>query len=433
MTPRDPVWPGLFAFPAQNAGYHPDLMRSFADLARRFGAFAYGVRQPVCEPVRVRFGPGFHSDEGGWRWMSRTGEFIVPAGARELRLSFTCGQAGYYDHFPFAVRAFVNGQLSETCWFSDGEQRREAVLALPSNTDVRVRLEAESAFIPARFWVSSDARELSVRVAGVKETAPISDVQANGAADVEMLAWQCNICGNAVQMRKAALHREIPSCPHCGSSVRLRAIVHLLASELFGRSMSLRDLPSNRALRGVGLSDWAGYADVLSRKFDYINTFYHQPPRLDIMAVDPAMAGTLDFLICTEVFEHVPPPVSRAFENARRLLKPTGVMIFSTPYGLQDETWEHFPELHQYELIKRDGGAVLVNTTADGRRQEFRNLIFHGGPGATLEMRMASLNSLRREFAAAGFGEPRIYGEDVLQYGIHWGEPWSLPMSVRPA
>jgi hypothetical protein len=47
-------------------------------------------------------------------------------------------------------------------------------------------------------------------------------------------------------------------------------------------------------------------------------------------------------------------------------------------------------------------------------------------------MRMASLNSLRREFAAAGFAEPRIYGEDALQYGIRWGEPWSLPMSVRP-
>jgi SAM-dependent methyltransferase len=150
------------------------------------------------------------------------------------------------------------------------------------------------------------------------------------------------------------------------------------------------------------------------------------------MAIDPALEGTLDFLICTEVFEHVPPPVSRAFENARRLLKSNGVLIFSTPYGLQAETWEHFPQLHQYELIKRDGGTALINTTADGHRQEFRNLIFHGGPGATLEMRMASLNSLRREFVAAGFAEPRIYAEDMSAYGICWAEPWSLPMAARP-
>jgi hypothetical protein len=84
-------------------------------------------------------------------------------------------------------------------------------------------------------------------------------------------------------------------------------------------------------------------------------------------------------------------------------------------------------------LVKRGGGTVLINTTDDGRRQEFRNLIFHGGPGATLEMRMASLDSLRREFAAAGFVPPSIYSEDVPAFGIQWSEPWSLPMAARPA
>jgi len=360
--------------------------------------------------------------------MGRTGVFVTAAGARHLRLSLTCGQAGYYDCFPFTVRIYVNDSLGETCMFSDGEQTCEVTLRLSSKAESRVRIEAESAFIPAKFWISSDARELSVRVAGVTEASP-----AQQANEAKMLDWQCNICGRNVQSPAAALHRETPSCPQCGSSVRLRAIVHILSTELFGQSMLLRDLPEDRNVRGVGLSDWAGYTDVLARKFNYTNTFYHQSPRLDIMAIDPAMAGTLDFLICTEVFEHVPPPVSRAFQNARRLLKPTGVMIFSTPYGLQDETWEHFPELHQYELVKRDTGTVLVNTTADGRRQEFRNLIFHGGPGATLEMRMASLNGLRREFASAGFAEPLIYGDDVLDYGIRWGEPWSLPMAAQPA
>jgi SAM-dependent methyltransferase len=401
-------------------------MPSLTDFARRIGAVVRAPQQ--AEPVLVRFEQGFHGEEGGWRWMSRTGVFVTAAGARRVRLSLTCGQAGYYERLPFAVRIYVNDSLGETCVFSDGEQTREVTLRLSTKAESRVRIEAESAFIPSKFWISSDARELSVRVAGVTEASP-----APSANEPRMVDWQCNICGRNVQSPTAALHRETPSCPQCGSSVRLRAIVHILSTELFGQSMSLLDLPEDRTLRGVGLSDWAGYADVLARKFDYTNTFYHQSPRLDIMATDPAMAGTLDFLICTEVFEHVPPPVSRAFQNARLLLKPTGVMIFSTPYGLQDETWEHFPELHQYELIKRDGGTVLVNTTADGRRQEFRNLIFHGGPGATLEMRMASLNGLRREFASAGFAEPRIYGEDVLEYGIRWGEPWSLPMAARPA
>ena len=48
--------------------------------------------------------------------------------------------------------------------------------------------------------------------------------------------------------------------------------------------------------------------------------FLHKEPRLDITSVDASLHGQFDFIISTEVFEHVAAPVSRAFENARDML-----------------------------------------------------------------------------------------------------------------
>ena len=93
--------------------------------------------------------------------------------------------------------------------------------------------------------------------------------------------------------------------------------------------------------------------------------------------------------------------MSRAFANARRLLKPHGIFIFSVPYSLDQETLEHFPDLHDYRLVEKDGAWRLENRTSDGRRQVFSDLVFHGGPGSTLEMRLFSRNGLIDEFVKA--------------------------------
>jgi hypothetical protein len=58
----------------------------------------------------------------------------------------------------------------------------------------------------------------------------------------------------------------------------------------------------------------------------------------------------------------------------------------------------------------------------------FTDLVFHGGPGSTLEMRLFSRSGLVREFAAAHFAGVRIADESYLAHGIVWPEPWSVPM-----
>ncbi len=243
--------------------------------------------------------------------------------------------------------------------------------------------------------------------------------------------FTCNICGCRNIKPQPAFGREISTCDKCHSTVRMRSIIHVLSVELFGRCLALNAFPTDKSLRGLGMSDWTTYADVLSTKLAYQNTFYHCEPKLDICHPDPALFGTLDFLIATDVFEHVTPPVERAFENARKLLKPSGVFVFSVPYKLEGKTEEHYPQLYDYEIVRHDDEPVLVNHTRDGVLQRFTNLVFHGGEGATLEMRLFSQTDLLDHFASCGFSAV-IYADSHPSCGMMWEGQESLTIALRP-
>ena len=240
--------------------------------------------------------------------------------------------------------------------------------------------------------------------------------------DDEIISFICNICGHKCKSRLSDLDREIPSCNRCGSNVRFRWIIHVLSIELFNESKILSDFPYSPDIIGVGMSDWVGYAGVLSNKLGYTNTFYDQEPKLDITSIDSSYTDKYDFIISSDVFEHVNPPVSIAFDNCYKILKPGGVMIFSVPYSnvLGSKTIEYYPDLYKYQIVKENGQWVLENTAKDGTRQEFRNLEFHGGPGQTLAMRLFSEDSLIEEFKKAGFKNIRIRKEPYIKYGIRW-------------
>ncbi len=147
------------------------------------------------------------------------------------------------------------------------------------------------------------------------------------------------------------------------------------------------------------------------------------------------MEGTLDFIGSSGGFEHVEPPVSRAFENARKLLKPGGVFVFSVPFSHPGEglvpTKEHFPDLNDYSIKKTSTGYQLTNTTRGGDVQYFNDLVFHGGPGSTLEMRVFSESSMLDELTKAGFDDITIYSGSDLHHGIYWPQKWSVPLSAR--
>lgn len=238
--------------------------------------------------------------------------------------------------------------------------------------------------------------------------------------------FTCNICGSPC--RTETLDREIPSCATCGSNVRFRWIVHALSTELFGQSLPLKKFPKDRKIRGISLSDCVLIARVLTRCFDYQNTCLDREPRLDIMVPRAGAANSYDFVVASEVLEHVPPPVQTAFDNLGRLLKSTGFVVFSSPYESTGETIEHFPNLHDWQVVKLHSGHVLLNRTKEGRLETFDDLTVHDGPGHTLETRVFSKEGLLANCAAAGFRA--TLAEDVPAHGILW-DSWSQGFILR--
>jgi SAM-dependent methyltransferase len=241
----------------------------------------------------------------------------------------------------------------------------------------------------------------------------------------------CNICGTECGRPPEGISREGETCPVCHSSARVRAVVALLSEELLGVSMPISEFPLLKGIRGIGMSDSPELAERLAAKLDYSNTFYHQAPRLDVTRPDPNDYGRYDFILTSEVMEHVPPPVEHAFANLFRLLKPDGLLVMTTPYTLGGKTKEHFPELHQFTLAQLGGQTVLVNRRRDGSVEVFDNLVFHGGPGSTVEMRVFTEESLREQLLGAGFSSVRVAFEDVPEFGVELAEKWSLPIVAR--
>lgn len=268
---------------------------------------------------------------------------------------------------------------------------------------------------------------------------PASDYNGAGAGPapdfkrklrINPLDFTCNLCGT-LNTGVEQFGREIPNCAGCQSTVRLRSMMYVLSMELFGVPLPLPDFPVLKSLRGWGMTDPESCARILAEKLDYTNTYFDREPKLDITDLGDRPGGTVDFLISSEVFEHVRPPVETAFQNACRLLRPHGVLILTVPYGPAGAPLEHFPQLSDYGVLQLRGGAVLVNRTAGGELQVFDQLVFHGGSGSTLEMRVLTEEALRSALLGAGFRELKFYGDNYPPFGICHSETWSLPLAAR--
>ena len=247
-----------------------------------------------------------------------------------------------------------------------------------------------------------------------------------------MPTFTCNICGASNPAVTKPLTREEASCSSCGSNVRTRGLLQALSLALFGTNLALPDFPRVKSLRGLGTSDDNDYAIRLAEKLDYRNTYLDREPRFNIADPPESEFGAYDFITSSEVFEHVPPPAEAAFRNVWKLLKPTGVLVFTAPYSIEAATVEHYPELYRFGFVELDGKTVLVNRTRSGEVQVFENPVFHhAGAGRALEAREFNEAGLKAMLGEAGFAEIRVHAEDYAPFGIVRAEAWSLPITAR--
>ena len=245
-----------------------------------------------------------------------------------------------------------------------------------------------------------------------------------------MVRFTCNVCGAYNEVEHFAT--EPASCA-CGSNVRIRALIYLLSTELFGRALTLDEFPTLKSIRGIGMTDQHCYASRLAQKFDYTNTFYDTEPRLDFNERNEELENTCDFLLSADVLEHIAPPIDRALETACRLLKPAGFLALTVFCNPQDQMKEHYPELHDFRIARLNDSLVIVNRRRDGTVEIHENPIFHGGPGSTLEMREFGISALKAALLSAGFSTVRFLSEDVPQFGILFDHDVSQPAIAAKA
>ncbi len=241
-----------------------------------------------------------------------------------------------------------------------------------------------------------------------------------------MTRFTCNICGASNTPRD--VDREVATCWKCRSSERIRSTLLTLSEALFGAELALPDFPRLKSVRGLGISDSDIYAGELERCFDYTNTFYHREPRFDLTSPDEGHYGLYDFVICSDVLEHVTPPADRAMQTLFRVLKPHGQLILTLPFSVDPTSIEHFPHLKSFGMSEVNGRTVVVAQKDDGAYEVFDNLVFHGGPGSTLEMRIFSEDDLKTRLGAAGFTSVRVLTISSPQHGVTFAGPCSLPI-----
>lgn len=235
--------------------------------------------------------------------------------------------------------------------------------------------------------------------------------------------FTCNICGSKNELLGAVQHRELMHCDNCHSCARFRGIAKAINNHLLFRSPSapLAGTAERKDIKGIGMSDAECYSNYLESIFSYTNTYYHTDPLLDISSSESASRYCdLDFVISSDVLEHVRSPVSAALINIGSMLKKGGKLILSVPYLEGYETIEHFPHLNDFGIVQLGDTYVMVNKRVDGLIEIHQNLSFHGGPGSVLEMRIFGEGDLLALLTSAGFGSIDVLRPDDEEIGYFW-------------
>ena len=216
--------------------------------------------------------------------------------------------------------------------------------------------------------------------------------------------------------------RETLNCRWCKSTSRERAVI----LEIHKSYVQMKARKPFRRLRILGVSDGYLTSTVLTKIYgkQYVNYHYHLDPKLDITEVSADLIWSADIISCSEVLEHVEPPIQKAFVGLYQLLRASGKLVLSVPHtDTNGKHVEHFPVMTGSRIFSRESGLVLEGRGNKGELLSFSDLTFHGGIGATLEYRIFSKNSLVQNLEAVGFKNLKSCSNNVF-FGVFW-EPWS--------
>jgi SAM-dependent methyltransferase len=111
----------------------------------------------------------------------------------------------------------------------------------------------------------------------------------------------------------------------------------------------------------VGVGTWEYPRQMLQAVCEYTSTDCFEHPNIDVVCdiqkLSAAFApNSFDFVICTEVLEHIPRPWL-AVQQLYTVLKPGGVLLLTTPFNFHLHGNEGFSD---YWRISADGLRLLL-------------------------------------------------------------------------
>ena len=209
--------------------------------------------------------------------------------------------------------------------------------------------------------------------------------------------------GAARPGRAAAMAREAPTCVHCGSSVRLREVAATVGREVLrhyrrGPRLAEPQGPDRHRLqrpRGVRRAPRAG----------------HDVPEHLVSSGAPRRRDRLDLLRRTSLrlrgvqrrARAHPGPGRPSLRQSLRDPQPR----WHARSQRADARRTHpraLPRAHRTSTPSRTRTVwVLVGTRLDGSAFTARDVVFHGGPGTTAEMRVHGRDDVRAHLHRAGF------------------------------
>ena len=236
-----------------------------------------------------------------------------------------------------------------------------------------------------------------------------------------LFAFTCSVCGAINQVSDPQHHRELLVCSTCGSNARFRAIACAIVQASTGKPGVLSDLAPQPQRRGIGISDTDVYAEVLTRKFSYTNTYLHTDPHVDIERAETFdRHQPLHFIVCSDVIEHTLRQPPTVLANLFDALQPGGHLVLSAPTYEMAHSVERYPTLESFDVAGVGDGFEVRYRTAFGTQGTDPKPMFHGGPGRVLELRVLSHEQLLDELRRAGF---EVLPQDpalLQRYGATW-------------
>ena len=182
--------------------------------------------------------------------------------------------------------------------------------------------------------------------------------------------WTCRINDLIKHLHGAIYHLALPTLVR-PPAARYRGQVRTLVRISILRFLeSWQDRIHGKVL-DVGVGTWAYPRQLLQDRCDYTATDCFEHPNIDVVSdihhlTDVFQPGSFDFVICTDVFEHIPRPWE-AVQELHAVLKPGGTLLLTTPFNFHLHGNE---QVRDYWRISAGGLRVLLQEVAHFEKVE---------------------------------------------------------------